>query len=143
VTVFLRWGAFALLAIAALVYSYRVNERAPTIAARLEANKQATRAAPVPVAPSRAALEPADRPECAPFVAAASAGASAGERGEPLDRVLRQGSIAWQEDPALKSALTAAATDAYQQTSRGAAEAAAAACDQYLRAPADDAGPDQ
>jgi hypothetical protein len=151
-TVFLRWGAFALLAIAALVYSYRVNERAPAIAAQLEANKQAARerTARAQAANGDSASDSfdrqgsaqrtdADRPECSLFIQAASAGAAAAERGEPLDRALRESVIAWEENAALKQALASTATEAYQQTSRStqgaATTVASAACESYLRPP--------
>ena len=120
-TVFLRWGAFALLSIAALIYAYRVNERSDDIRAKIEQQVMAQRAAetarqqsaPAPVSAGNVASTRALSPACEEAVQLAMEAARARRSGEPLDRVLRQGRIAWEEDPARKRQLTAAAQLGY------------------------------
>lgn len=119
-TVFLRWGAFGLLAISALIYAYRVNERSDDIRARLEERADQRRmeaarslAAPVDRAAGSLPEKIADSAKCTEVVQVALDAAAAAQASEPLDRVLRQTRIAWQEDPVRKAELAAAAERGY------------------------------
>ncbi len=137
-TVFLRWGALALVLISALVYAYRVNQRAPEIAAAL-ATQQATQQRAELSAPSTAPddVAPDELPEiCAGIDAAIAAGRAAADNNEPLDRALRQSSIAFEADPRRKAALQTAATRAYEDALAGRnrdATIAAGACTPLLK----------
>jgi flagellar motility protein MotE (MotC chaperone) len=137
-TVFLRWGALALVLISALVYAYRVNQKAPEIAAVVEAQREAERAADAALqsaVPDDVA--PEELPEvCAGIDDAIAAGRAAAESDEPLDRALRQSVIAFESDPRRKLALEAAATRAYEDARAGRdrdAEIAAGACSPLLK----------
>ncbi|HPF25354.1 MAG TPA: hypothetical protein P5528_13520 [Steroidobacteraceae bacterium] len=119
-TVFLRWGVFGLLAISALIYAYRVNERSDDIRTRLEERadeqrRKDARSLPAPVDPAAAVLPEnvADSAKCAEAVQLALDAAAAARAGEPLDRVLRQARIAWQEDQVRKAELATAAELGY------------------------------
>jgi hypothetical protein len=124
-TVFLRWGVFALLATAALIYAYRVNERSGDIAARLDAQR-ANATLPSTANPSpenadatsgkatpKARIAPLDA-ACRPVLRAVQLGVEGAARGEPLDRVLRHSDIAFEADERQQRQLAAAATRAYQ-----------------------------
>jgi hypothetical protein len=109
VSVFLRWGIFGILAVAALVYAYNASKR---MAEKHSAPPVAAASGEVSAKPESAAkpeLEP--RPEAAAAPAAASTAAphcqaelvvaqralDARREGAPLDRLLRIQEIAWQE----------------------------------------------
>ncbi len=129
-TVFLRWGVFALLTIAALIYAYRVNERSSDITARLEA--QRVQSARLPAAEGGSATPPPLPADCAGELRAVEAAAASAARGEPLDRVLRRREIAFETDPAEKARLTLAANRGFAAPGADATERAAiarAACE--------------
>ncbi|MCB1623543.1 MAG: hypothetical protein KDI32_03065 [Pseudomonadales bacterium] len=138
-TVFLRWGAFALLSIAALIYAYRVNERSDDIRARLTQQLAVRRAAnaererrtaPVDQRTAATPLDPLS-PACEEELQVAIGAARSATAGEPLDRVLRQERIAWQGDPPRKARLTAAAQLGYSLAEKSVADirrAIAAGC---------------
>jgi hypothetical protein len=111
-SVFLRWGIFGILGVAALVYAYNASKHM--------AEKRAVREAPAAVAdqpapdptpdPAPASTAPAAPPHCeAELIVARRALVARGE-GEPLDRLLRIQEIAFQE-PARRLRLEKVATD--------------------------------
>jgi hypothetical protein len=120
--VFLRWGIFGILAVAALVYAYNSSK---SLAQRNAATPPAAVATPTPQVESVAA-EPAptaapepgdDVPEtCRIELDIARRAVEARSIGEPLDRVLRIQEIAWQEDVKRRERLTQVATRWYSQT---------------------------
>lgn len=119
--VFLRWGVFGILAVAALVYAYNA------LGHIADARKQAASAAPVtqtesapnvvtattaPVADAAPAKPVDDTPErCRVEIDIARRASESRSIGEPLDRLLRIQEIAWQEDAKRRERLTAIATD--------------------------------
>jgi len=103
-SVFLRWGIFGILGVAALVYAYNVSKDM--------ASKRAAHAAPVKVetpsepaepvaAPAREAATPVTTaaPHCEAELAVAQRALQARRQGEPIDRLLRIQEIAFQEPP--------------------------------------------
>jgi hypothetical protein len=105
-SVFLRWGVFGILAVAALVYSYNANKKGAEVrAARAQA------AAP---AGEVAANAPAS-PECEKEYAVAALAVAARNDNEPLDRLLRRSEIAWESAPIMKERLTQIAIHWYQR----------------------------
>lgn len=128
-TVFLRWGAFALLAIAALVYAYRVNEQAPAIADRM-ANAN-TEAADSDEPPIDVVADDALPKVCAGIITAMRGARTAAENGDPLDRALRQSVIAFETDPPTQEAMRSAAEAEFVATRDGESrsnEIAASTC---------------
>jgi hypothetical protein len=109
--VFLRWGIFGILGVAALIYAYNASKelaesraRKPPAAAQVE---------PAGDRPPAVEAEPAaDGPsaQCAAELAAARRALQSRRDGEPLDRLLRYPEIAWQEPPARRERLTQVAT---------------------------------
>jgi hypothetical protein len=109
-SVFLRWGVFGILGVAALLYAYNASKHlAESHAARAAATPTAAPpGAETAVAPDVAA---SPRPEAltppAPMLAApercqlelkvAQRAIEMRKQGEPLDRLLRIQEIAWQE----------------------------------------------
>ncbi len=120
-TVFLRWGVFGLLAISALIYAYRVNERSDDIRLQLEQRAEQRRAAERELREAaRRDVEFSDKPAiaslssaCEEAVQVAVDAAAAAKAGQPLDRVLRQERIAWQDEPVRKQRLAVAARLGY------------------------------
>jgi len=125
-SVFLRWGVFGILGVAALLYAYNASKHmAESRAARTASGASAPApAAPVDETP-RATATPAS-PVAAPAVAGekprvASARCEAElevarratdmrKQGAPLDRVLRMQEIAWQESAERRARLETVAT---------------------------------
>jgi hypothetical protein len=130
--VFLRWGIFGIIAVAALVYAYnalghladrrkaapaavvappsaRDSENTPPLA-RVSENTQ-------PPAPTSAPTAQRDAlPErCRIELAIAQRAIEARSIGEPLDRLLRIQEIAWQEDAKLREQFTKLATRWYNE----------------------------
>jgi len=123
-SVFLRWGVFGILGVAALVYAYNASKRL--------AESHAAQATPAPAAveePSRqvppAEAVPAPRPpppepvrstapaHCEAELVVAQRAIDMRKQGQPLDRVLRIQEIAWQEQPARRQRLEGVATRWY------------------------------
>ena len=125
-SVFLRWGVFGILGVAALLYAYNASKRL--------AGSHATRAAPMS-APAQAPASPpaadaagqesragppvaAVAPEVATDVSAtceaelvvARRALEMRKQGAPLDRVLRMQEIAWQESAERRARLGKVAT---------------------------------
>jgi hypothetical protein len=105
-SVFLRWGVFGILAVAALVYSYNANKKGAEVrAARAQA------AAPV----NEAAANAPASPECEKEYAVVTLALAARNDNEPLDRLLRRSEIAWESAPMMKERLTNLAIHWYQR----------------------------
>jgi hypothetical protein len=108
--VFLRWGIFGILGVAALIYAYNASKKlAESHAKSLPPAAQAeSPAEPTPAIEAR----PADglTAQCAVELAAARRALQARREGEPLDRLLRYPEIAWQEPPARRERLAQVAT---------------------------------
>jgi hypothetical protein len=102
-SVFLRWGIFGILGVAGLMYAYNASKQL--------AAKRSTRTAPAVEAPQAVQPGPEGRPAPAPQYAdeavtpaceeelqVAVRAMNARRDGEPLDRLLRIESIAFQSD---------------------------------------------
>jgi len=115
-SVFLRWGVFGILGVAALLYAYNASKRmAESHAARAVAGTPAP-AAPVAAAPPTAAPTVAEEEpravavQCEAELAVAQRAIDMRKQGAPLDRVLRMQEIAWQESPVRRARLEKVAT---------------------------------
>jgi len=124
-SVFLRWGVFGILGVAALLYAYNASKR---LAQVHPGNAQAVAVEPasapgdddsgdadVPVAQS---IEPAPPPASAPphcetELIVAQRAIELKKAGAPLDRVLRIQEIAWEEVRARRERLAQVATRWY------------------------------
>jgi hypothetical protein len=122
-SVFLRWGIFGILGVAALVYAYNASKRM----AEAHAAKQAAAAnAPAPATEPPPAVEPV-KPEpippappaepvvaiparCAAELAVAQRAIEMRKQGAPLDRVMRMQEIAFEESPERRQRLETVAT---------------------------------
>ncbi|HEU4778301.1 MAG TPA: hypothetical protein VFS58_00315 [Steroidobacteraceae bacterium] len=121
-SVFLRWGIFGILAVAALVYAYNASKRmaekhtardAP--AAVLTPPTESREAEAVPEPERQVASAPASTPpHCKAELVVAQRALEARRQGDPLDRLLRIQEIAWQEPPARRRRLEEVATRWYQ-----------------------------
>jgi hypothetical protein len=124
-SVFLRWGVFGILGVAALLYAYNASKKLAEVhagkpkavaveAANPEADEQpaepveSTAPAP-PVAEPRSSI-PA---RCETELVVAQRAIDLKKAGEPLDRVLRIQEIAWEEAPARRARLEQVATRWY------------------------------
>ena len=120
-SVFLRWGVFGILGVAALLYAYNASKR---LAESHVANQPAAQA-PAPAAsveepvaeeepaPAPASAEPAAPPvpaQCEAELQVAQRAIDMRNQGAPLDRVLRIQEIAWQEQPKQRERLEKVAT---------------------------------
>jgi hypothetical protein len=109
--VFLRWGVFGILAVAALVYAYNASRRLGE-----------TRVADTPAMPAEsaesdvpAAEPPVPVPErCRHELRIAERALEARRQQEPLDKLLRMQLIAFENDPVRRARLEKVATDWYQ-----------------------------
>jgi hypothetical protein len=121
VSVFLRWGIFGIIAVAALVYAFNASK---DLAARRTASAPA--AAGAPAAPATVtAVEPIREytqeereglpPECLVELTVARRAVMARDAEEPLDRLLRIQEIAWLEDRKRRERLERIATHWYAQ----------------------------
>ena len=121
--VFLRWGVFGILAVAALVYAYNASKRLAGARTPPAVSAPATPAAPMepesaaPVdAPDGgfvAATPEVDKPLdplCAHELLVAQKALEMRRQGEPLDRLLRIPEIAWEEPADRRTRLTQVAT---------------------------------
>jgi hypothetical protein len=130
--VFLRWGIFGIIAVAALIYAYNalghLADRRKTLPAAAVApvartsneqpvartsNEQPPAVDPVQTAP--AADADAISPRCAVELDIARRSAESRSIGEPLDRVLRIQEIAWQKDEKLRARYAQIATRWYDE----------------------------
>jgi len=121
-SVFLRWGIFGILGVAALLYAYNASKRlaerhaqnppavVQPVAASAPAADDPPAAEPEPAvahAPAASASAPA---HCEAELAIARRAIDARKRGEPLDRVLRMQEIAFESAPARRARLERVAT---------------------------------
>jgi len=144
VSVFLRWGVFGILGVAALMYAYNASKRLaaahearPAVELAPAASVVAQQSAPQPVV--EPAAPPAAPARCEAELAVAQRAIDMRSRGEPLDRLLRIQEIAWQEPAARRGRLEAVATRWYNHEGDIAATALRAVvvndCEQYSPAP--------
>ena len=103
-SVFLRWGIFGILAVAALIYAYNASK---TMAGRHTAQNAVAVSEPEPqTEPDRdldrapaPAPAPTTAPHCQAELLVAQRALEARRQGEPIDRLLRIQEIAFQEPP--------------------------------------------
>lgn len=108
--VFLRWGIFGILGVAALIYAYNASR---DIAESRSKKPPATAQAPAEdEAETEDLMEEADPipGQCAAELEVARRALQARREGERLDRLLRIPEIAWQEPPARRERLAQVAT---------------------------------
>lgn len=121
-SVFLRWGVFGILGVAALLYAYNASKR---LAEAHTAKSQAAPATheqpadvpaspdpepePLPTAPPPEPAQAAAPAHCEAELVVAQRAINMRKQGAPLDRVLRIQEIAWQESPARRQRLEAVA----------------------------------
>jgi hypothetical protein len=144
VSVFLRWGVFGILGVAALMYAYNASKRLaaahvarPAVELAPVASVDAQRSAPQPVV--EPAAPPAAPARCEAELTVAQRAIDMRSRGEPLDRLLRIQEIAWQESTARRARLEAVATRWYSHEGDIATTALRAVvvndCEQHSPAP--------
>jgi len=121
-SVFLRWGIFGILAVAALIYAYNALGRladhrkaAPPAAVAPTAPPAATVASDAPAAPTPQAERDAIPEHCNVELDIARRAAASRSIGEPLDRLLRIQEIAWEKDEKLRERYTQLATRWYNE----------------------------
>jgi len=121
-SVFLRWGIFGIIGIAAVLYAYNASKKLAE--ARSAQKTQAPVATPretdakaASESPSsqESSTEPGLAPRCQAELDIALRALEARRQGEPIDRLLRIQEIAFQE-PAWRARLEAVATRWYQWT---------------------------
>jgi hypothetical protein len=122
VSVFLRWGVFGILGVAALMYAYNASKRlAAAHVAKPAPAAVAAPAAPLPAATRDERPSAAPAPEspstapahCEAELAVARRAIEMRRQGEPLDRVLRIQEVAWQEPAERRQRLEKVATRWY------------------------------
>jgi hypothetical protein len=102
--VFLRWGAFGIVAVAALMYAYNASKRmselqqlqTPVVTSTDEDGQESVESQHEQ--PGAEVLPPAT-PQCEEELQVAERALAARRENEPLDRLLRIQSIAFQPDP--------------------------------------------
>ena len=126
-SVFLRWGVFGILGVAALMYAYNASKRLAEARAAKAPTAAVTEAEPEEEEqPAEEAAAPEDDGPPAPAPAAAAAPANCEaelvvaqramdlrKEGAPLDRVLRIQEIAWEQAPERRQRLEQVATRWY------------------------------
>lgn len=121
-SVFLRWGVFGILGVAALMYAYNASKRlAAAHVAKPAPAAVAAPAAPLPAATRDERPSAAPAPEspstapahCEAELAVARRAIEMRRQGEPLDRVLRIQEVAWQEPAERRQRLEKVATRWY------------------------------
>jgi hypothetical protein len=120
-SVFLRWGIFGILGVAALLYAYNASKRMAehhvqqpvvvpvTQPAASAANTDVPERDPM-MAPPTAERPPPVTANCAAELAVARQAIEARRNGEPLDRLLRMQEIAFEESPVRRARLEKVAT---------------------------------
>lgn len=125
-SVFLRWGIFGILAVAALVYAYNTSKRmaekhsaqpAAAVSGEVSDNQESTQepaaeAEPEPAAATAPASTTA--PHCQAELVVAQRALEARREGLPLDRLLRIQEIAWQESAVRRQRLETVARRWYE-----------------------------
>jgi len=126
-SVFLRWGVFGILGVAALLYAYNASKRlaearaakappAAVTAAEPEAEDQPAEETAAPEEdspPARAPAEAAAPAHCEAELVVAQRAIDLRKEGAPLDRVLRIQEIAWEPAPDRRQRLEQVATRWY------------------------------
>jgi len=111
-SVFLRWGIFGIIGVAALMYAYNASKR---MAEKHRAQPAAAVSATAPAAPEPAAAPASTTaPHCEAELVVAQRALDARREGMPLDRLLRIQEIAWQEPATRRRRLEEVATRWYQ-----------------------------
>ena len=126
-SVFLRWGIFGILGVAALVYAYNTSKsmaekrEAQRAAVTTQAPTAETEVAPEPELEPQPEPEPDPLPEayrtpphCEAELAVVRRALEARRQGETLDRLLRIQEIAWQEPLVRRQRLEKVATSWYR-----------------------------
>ena len=127
-SVFLRWGVFGILGVAALMYAYNASKRlaeahavkpAPVAmsAPEPEATEEDTDVAAAPEGAPEAHSPPPSPPaasaECEAELVVAQRAIDLRKEGAPLDRALRIQEIAWESSPERRQRLEQVATRWY------------------------------
>jgi len=126
-SVFLRWGVFGILGVAALLYAYNASKRlaearaakappAAVTASEPEAEDQPAEETAAPEEddpPARAPAEAAAPAHCEAELVVAQRAIDLRKEGAPLDRVLRIQEIAWEQVPDRRQRLEQVATRWY------------------------------
>jgi hypothetical protein len=115
-SVFLRWGIFGILGVAALLYAYNASKRMaehhvqqPVVSQPVASAARPDVPAPVAAAPP-AELAPPAPAYCEAELSVARRAIEARRNGEPLDRLLRIQEIAFEESAARRARLEKVAT---------------------------------
>jgi hypothetical protein len=130
--VFLRWGVFGILAVAAMVYAYNASKRmaehrqAQAVTAPEpqsdEAEEEADEEDSAPVAEAEGDSVETEEPEVSPVCReeqeVAERALKMRRDGEPLDRLLRIHLISFQSDPSRRERLEAVARKWFQREGR-------------------------
>lgn len=111
---FLRWGVFGILAVAALLYAYNSSKRlAETRQPPSQVPVSAPEAQESAAGPSSPPLDETP-PHCAQELRVAERALRARREQEPLDRVLRMQDVLFEADAARRQRLEKVARDWYQ-----------------------------
>jgi hypothetical protein len=115
-SVFLRWGIFGILGVAAVLYAYNSSKKLAEVRSAQNsqtpaAARRETDAEPAP----ESSPQPALTPRCQAELEIARRALEARRQGEPIDRLLRIQEIAFQEQP-WRTRLESVATRWYQWT---------------------------
>jgi len=106
-SVFLRWGIFGILTVAAMLYAYnasksmaarRSTRETPAVSATDQRETSVT-SAPEPESEPASAPVPTTAPHCQDELLVAQRALEARRQAEPIDRLLRIQEIAFQEPP--------------------------------------------
>jgi hypothetical protein len=122
-SIFLRWGIFGILGVAALLYAYNTSKHlAETHARNAPATTATQTSAPKVLATPAIAADPRAAPltstpdvklspRCSTELTVAQSALEARRQGQPLDRLLRIPEIAWQDSAERRNRLVKVATD--------------------------------
>jgi hypothetical protein len=118
-SVFLRWGVFGILAVAALLYAYNSSKRlaerrSPPPAAQAPAVDAEVPPDEPPEEDSGPETLDSTPPHCETELRVAERALQARREHEPLDKLLRAQVIAFENDPTRRQRLVKVATDWYR-----------------------------
>jgi hypothetical protein len=118
-SVFLRWGVFGILAVAALLYAYnsskRLAERSrPPVAAQAPADTEIPPDEPPEEDAGPETIDDSTPPHCETELRVAERALQARRENEPLDKLLRAQVIAFESDSTRRQRLEKVATDWYR-----------------------------
>jgi hypothetical protein len=108
-SVFLRWGVFGILAVAALLYAYNASKKLAESHSKQPPAEVRTPGDQTSIASGGAPVTGVSV-QCEAELVVARRALQARREGEPLDRLLRVPEIAWQESPARRERLAQVAT---------------------------------